>query len=213
MEGIRPTLRVATPADALRIEALMKASIAAIFPAYYDAEQTASARRYIAKPDPTLVEDGTYFVLEVGDELVGCGGWSRRGRPYMGSDTAHDDDRLLDPATEPAHVRAMFVRQDWMRRGLGRRILEECEAAAHRAGFRRLELVATLPGVPLYEAFGFTPTAEIADIALVDGIPLPCLAMSKSIGPNPGRRSPDAFRGSWLSQRALIEPTLQSEES
>ena len=213
MEGIRPTLRVATPTDAPRIDALMKASAAAIFPGYYDARQTASALRYIAQHDPTLLEDGTFFVLEVGAELVGCGGWSRRGRPYMGSDAAPDDDRLLDPATEPAHVRAMFVRQDWTRRGLGRRILEECEAAAYRAGFRRLELVATLPGVPLYEAFGFTPTAEIADIALVDGIRLPCLAMSKSIGPNSGRRSPDAFRDSWLSLRALVEPTLHREES
>jgi GNAT superfamily N-acetyltransferase len=213
MEGIRPTLRVATPADAPRIDALMKASTAAIFPAYDDAEQTARALRFIARPDPTLLEDGTYFVLEFGAEVVGCGGWSRRGRPYMGGDAGPDDDRLLDPATEPAHVRAMFVREDWTRRGLGRRILEECEAAAYRAGFRRLELVATLPGVSLYEAFGFTPTAEIVDIALVDGIGLPCLAMSKSIGPNPGRRSPDAFRESLLSMRALVEPTIHSEES
>jgi len=192
MEGIGPTLRVATSADGPRIDALMKASTAAIFPAHYDARQTASALRYIAQPDSTLLEDGTYFVLEVGAELVGCGGWSRRGRPYMGSDGAPDDDRLLDPATEPAHVRAMFVRPDWTRRGLGRRILQECEAAAYRAGFRRLELVATLPGVPLYEAFGFTPTAEIADIALVDGIHLPCLAMTKPIDSKAIARLPSA---------------------
>lgn len=194
MEEIRPTLRVATPADAPRIDALMKASIAAIFPAYYDTRQTASALRYVAQPDPTLVEDGTYFVVAVGDELVGCGGWSRRGRPYMGSDPAPDDDRLLDPEIEAAHVRAMFVRPDWTRRGLGRRILEECEAAAHRAGFRRLELVATLPGVPLYEAFGFKPTGEIEDVVLSDGVRLPCLAMSKSVRPNPSRRSLHAAR-------------------
>jgi GNAT superfamily N-acetyltransferase len=194
MEGIMPTLRVATPADAPRIEALMKASAAAIFPAYYDAEQTASALRYIAQADPMLVEDGTYFILAVGDELVGCGGWSRRGRPYMGSDAAPDDDRLLDPEIEAAHVRAMFVRPDWTRRGLGRRILEECEAAAHRAGFRRLELVATLPGVPLYEAFGFKPTGEIEDIVLSDGVRLPGLAMSKGVSPDPSRRSLHAAR-------------------
>jgi GNAT superfamily N-acetyltransferase len=183
MEAIRPTLRVATPADTPQIEALMKASTAAFFPAYYDAEQTASARRHVAQPDPMLVDDGTYFVLEVGGELVGCGGWSRRGRPYMGSEAASDDDRLLDPEIEAAHVRAMFVCPDWARRGLGRRILEECEAAAHRAGFRRLELVATLPGVPLYEAFGFKPTGEIEDVVLSDGVRLACLAMSKSVSP------------------------------
>ncbi len=174
-----PTLRVATPADAPQIEALMKESAEAIFPVYYNVRQTASAVRYVAQADRTLLEDGSYFVLEVGGELVACGGWSRRGRPYMGSDAAPDDDRLLDPRFEAAHVRAMFVRPDWTRRGLGRRILEECEAAARREGFQQLDLVATLPGIALYRAFGFTPTAEVADIELADGVRLPCLAMTK----------------------------------
>jgi GNAT superfamily N-acetyltransferase len=181
MEGSAPTLRVATPADASATEALMKDSTAAIFPASYDPQQTASSVRYVARADPMLLADGTYFVLEVGDELVACGGWSRRGRPYMGSGDASDDDRLLDPATEPAHVRAMFVRPDWTRRGLGRRIIEQCEAAARAEGFRQLDLVATLPGVPLYRACGFTPTGEVEDVVLADGVPLPCLGMSKRI--------------------------------
>jgi len=196
MEGPVPSLRVATPADAAAVEALMKASAAAIFAAYYDARQTASAVRYVAQADPMLLEDGTYFVLEVGSELVGCGGWSRRGRPYMGSAAAPGDDRLLDPETEPAHVRAMFVRPDWTRRGLGRRILEECEAAARREGFRRLELVATLPGIALYRAFGFTPTADIEDILLADGVRLPCLAMSKAIDSGGGQKVDSVTTGS-----------------
>ena len=182
MEGPTPTLGVATAADAPRIEALMKASTRAIFLDFYNAQQTASAVDHVAQVDPMLLEDGTYFVLEAGDELVGCGGWSRRSRPYMGSAAAADDDRLLDPETEAAHVRAMFVHPDWTRRGLGRRILDECTAAARREGFRRLDLVATLPGIPLYRAFGFTPTAEIGDVLLADGVALPCLAMSKAIG-------------------------------
>lgn len=181
MEQPIPILRIATQADAGAIEALMKASSEAIFPAYYDAQQTDSAVRYVAQPDPMLLADGTYFVLEAGGELVACGGWSRRGRPYMGSAGAPADSRRLDPATEGAHIRAMFVRSDWTRRGLGRRILEECELAARREGFRRLDLVATLPGIPLYRAFGFIPTSEIAPIELADGTPLPCLAMSKQI--------------------------------
>ena len=94
-------------------------------------------------------------MLEAGGEAVACGGWSRRDRLYTGSGDAVGDARELDPATEPARVRAMFVRDDWTRRGLGRRILEECEAAARREGFRTLSLMATLPGVPLYLAYGF----------------------------------------------------------
>ena len=93
-------------------------------------------------------------MLEHGDELVACGGWSRRDKLYTGGD-AEGDARLLDPATEPARVRAMFVRVDWTRRGLGRRILEDCEEAARAEGFTQLVLSATLAGLPLYQAFGF----------------------------------------------------------
>ena len=159
----------------------MKESAAAIFPEHYDAEQAASALRYVAQVDPDLLVDGTYVVLEDGDELVACGGWSRRGRPYMGSADAPGDDRYLDPATEAAHIRAMFVRADWTRRGLGRRIIGASEDAARRMGFRRMDLVATLPGIPLYLAAGYVPTAEIADIVLADGVRLPCQAMTKSL--------------------------------
>jgi GNAT superfamily N-acetyltransferase len=138
----------------------MKASAAAIFPRFYDERRAASAVRYVAEVDPTLLADGTYFVLEVDGEPVACGGWSRRDRLYTGSGGADDDGRMLDPATEPARVRAMFVRDDWTRRGLGRRIIDECESAARREGFRRLVLGATLPGVPLYLACGFTAVED-----------------------------------------------------
>jgi GNAT superfamily N-acetyltransferase len=176
-----PALRVATLADAEAIDALMKASTAAHFPAYYDQTQTASSIRHIARVDPDLLEDGTYFAIEADGELVACGGWSRRGRVYMGSADAEGDDRYLDPATENAHIRAMFVRPDWTRRGLGRRIIDASEEAARAMGFRRMDLVATLPGIPLYAAAGYVPTAEVEDIVLADGVRLPCLAMTKSL--------------------------------
>jgi N-acetylglutamate synthase-like GNAT family acetyltransferase len=173
-------IRVATPGDAPAIEALMKQSAAALFPRYYDERQTASSVRYVAHVDSMLLEDGTFFVLEHGGEAVACGGWSRRDRLYSGSGDAPGDSRLLDPETEPAKVRAMFVRGDWTRRGLGRRILDACEAAAGAEGFRRLALMATLPGVPLYLACGFEPLEEV-EIVLEDGVRLACVAMEKSI--------------------------------
>ena len=118
MESMEPTLRIAAPADAAGIEALMKASAAGLFPAYYDEQAVASGIRYVAEPDPKLLADGTYFVLENEGEMVACGGWSRRARPYTGSGNSASDDRVLDPASEAAHVRAMFTRPDWTRRGL-----------------------------------------------------------------------------------------------
>jgi len=173
-------LRVGTQDDAEAVEALMKESGAALFRLFYDERQTASLIRYVAQPDAMLLADGTYFVLEAGDELVACGGWSRRDRLYTGSGGSDSDGRLLDPATEPAKVRAMFVRSDWTRRGLGRRIIDECERAARAEGFSRLELLATLPGVPLYAACGFEPLEEV-EVPLEDGVPLACVSMDKAI--------------------------------
>jgi GNAT superfamily N-acetyltransferase len=174
-------LRLARLEEAEQIEALMKASIAELFPQVYDAEQTASSVRHVAVIDRMLLEDGTYFVVEVGGELVACGGWSRRDKLYTGSGDAAGNARLLNPATEPARVRAMFTRADWTRRGLGTCILEACEAAAKAEGFRTLALVATLAGLPLYERYGFTVTERV-EIPLLDGRSLGGAAMQKPVG-------------------------------
>jgi GNAT superfamily N-acetyltransferase len=175
-----PVLRVATPDDESAVDGLMKESAAALFPRYYDDEQARSAVLYVAQVDPMLLADGTYFVLESGSELVACGGWSRRDKLFTGGGGSERDVRALDPSSEPARVRAMFVRADWTRRGLGRRILEECEAAARREEFRRLALMATLPGLPLYLAYGFQPLEEV-DIILPDGVTLAGVSMEKPI--------------------------------
>ncbi len=130
MERDEPVLRVAILDDEAALDVLMKESAASLFPLFYDEQQAPSAVRYVPEVDRMLLEDGTYFVLETGGEAVACGGWSRRDRLYTGSGDLEGDVRALDPATEPARVRAMFVRPDWTRRGLGRRILKACEEAA-----------------------------------------------------------------------------------
>jgi len=178
--GDLPHLRLATLDDAQAIDHLMKASIRELFPRYYDAAQTTSSVLFVGSVDRTLIEDGTYFVADANGEPVACGGWSRRDKLYTGSGDAAGDARLLEPEREPARVRAMFVRSDWTRRGLGTRILEACEAAAKDEGFRMLALMATLPGEPLYARYGFQEIAR-ADIRLPDGVPLPCVAMEKPI--------------------------------
>jgi GNAT superfamily N-acetyltransferase len=175
-----PVLRLARPDEADAIDALMKLATRDIFPRVYTAEQTASAIRYVAAVDTQLIADGTYYVIEADRDLVACGGWSKRAKLYSGSGDAAGDDRLLDPLTEPAHVRAMYTRPEWTRRGLGRRILEACEAAARADGFTTMNLGATLPGLPLYEAFGFVATGE-EDVAMPDGVTLACVWMTKPL--------------------------------
>ncbi len=176
----RPDLRPATLSDADGIDVLMKASIRGLFPHFYDPAQTEASVRYIGVVDRMLIEDGTYFVAEADGELVACGGWSRRDKLYSGSGEGTTDARLLDPATEPARVRAMFVRPDWTRKGLGTRILGACEAAARAEGFRTLALMATLPGLPLYERYGFR-ILERVQIPMPNGLSIGGVSMDKPI--------------------------------
>jgi GNAT superfamily N-acetyltransferase len=178
--GVEPVLRVATEADIGPMTDVMKASVRELFPGFYDDRQTASAVVHVAHVDPMLVADGTYFVHDIGGELVSCGGWSRRGRLYTGSGDHADDDRRLDPRTQAAHVRAMFVRPDWTRRGLGRAILQAGHDAARAEGFRRLDLAATLPGVLLYRAFGFREVEPII-ITTPDGVELAAVVMERAV--------------------------------
>lgn len=176
-----PPQRLALPSDAPHVAELMRASVLELFPRFYDARQTASAAVYVAQLDMRLIEDGTYFVHEAGGAIVACGGWSRRNKLFSGRGAGTDDDRLLDPSTEPARVRAMFVRSDWTRRGLGRAILDACEDAARAEGFTRMVLGATLPGEPLYRAFGFREVDRFP-MTMPDGVTIECVAMERPIG-------------------------------
>ena len=174
-------MRLAVHADGPAVAELSRASVRELFPAYYDAAQTASAAEHITTLDMALIDDCTYYVHEADGEIVACGGWSRRNKLFNAS-TAGADARLLDPATEPARIRAMFVRSDWTRRGLGRAILTACVDAARAEGFTQLALMATLPGVPLYKAFGFAEV-EPAELPMPDGVVLGAVAMERAVDP------------------------------
>ncbi len=174
------TLRLATPADAAAIDALMLASIEAIFPSTYDARQTASSVTYIDAVDRTLIEDGTFYVVEDDGELVACGGWGRRDRYTHRPDGDDGPSPPLDPAVDPAPIRFMFTRSDHTRRGYATRILEACAAAARAEGFRRLFLRASLPGVPVYTRFGFSEVDRFP-VTFPDGVSIDAVDMERPI--------------------------------
>lgn len=172
------TSRLAVPADVPALTALMDAAIAHLQRAYLDDAQIESSRA-IMGIDTQLIEDGTYFVVEAGGELAGCGGWSRRATLYGGNQTPGRDGNLLDPAVHPARVRAMYTSPAHARRGVGRLILALCEAAAAAEGFTRLELMSTLSGEPLYTAYGFRPLERLEDAT--GGAPVPLVRMEKPV--------------------------------
>jgi len=137
------------------------------------------ASRTIMGLDRQLVADRTYFVVEQDGRIAGCGGWSRRATLYGGDHTPGRDAALLDPAIDAARVRAMYTHPDFARRGVGRLILELCEAAAKAEGFARLELMGTMSGRPLYESYGFEAIEEVVDAR--GGAPVPLTRMGKAI--------------------------------
>lgn len=173
-------IRTATAADLPAIQEVMRASMAALGRDFYDEVQTASAVRFIAVADPEIVADGTYFVVEDDGEIVACGGWSRRRKLFTGTSAQATAEGWLDPATEPARIRAMFVKPGHARRGIGRMIIDRAEAEAREAGFSTCELMATLPGVPLYLACGYERSEDVT-IELPDGVRLQCVRMTRRV--------------------------------
>src|SRR5882762_5941507 len=141
------TSRLAGHKDIPALEAVMDAAIAELQKGFLTPAQIASSRMIMGL-DRQLVADGTYFVVEADGRIAGCGGWSRRATLYGGDHTPGRDAALLHPATEAARVRAMYTHPDFARRGVGRLILELCEAAARADGFTRLELMGTMSGQP-----------------------------------------------------------------
>ena len=176
------TSRVATADDIGLLAPLVAAAIVENQREHLDEDQIRSSQA-ITGLDRQLIEDGTYFVVAIDGEIAGCGGWSRRSTLYGGDHSAGRDSGLLDPATQPARVRAMYTHPELTRRGVGRRVLELCEAAAEAEGFARLELVATRSGRPLYETYGFIAVEEFEDAS--GGAPVPLTRMSKVIERRP----------------------------
>jgi GNAT superfamily N-acetyltransferase len=172
-------LRKAGAEDLAAIGALIPLSVRHLSHGFYSDLEIASALKYVFGPDTQLVRDGTYYVLEADGELAGCGGWSRRRTLYGGDQKKRGRDPELDPRMDPARIRAFYVSPGWARKGIGARLLNASIAGAAAAGYRRLELMATLPGVPFYLKNGFIADEEVRDV-LPDGVGLRFVKMSRA---------------------------------
>lgn len=173
------THRLAELDDVPALRALMQAAISELLKPFLDSEQVA-ASFHVMGLDTQLIRDGTYFCIECEGRIAGCGGWSRRATLFGGDHSQGRDAALLDPAREPARVRAMYTHPDFVRQGVGRLILSLCEGAAAKEGFLRTELAATLAGEPLYRACGYADIEQFtADTP--SGVPVPLIRMGKRL--------------------------------
>ena len=173
------THRLATEAHRPALERLMDRAIGQLQLGFLSPEQIAASRA-IMGIDSQLIRDRTYFIVEEAGVIAGCGGWSRRATLYGGDHSKElREPRLLDPATEPARIRAMYTDPAFARRGVGRLILRLCEQAAAAEGFTRIEMMATLSGEPLYSAAGYHVICPEVD--LIGKITVPLLRMGKDL--------------------------------
>ena len=174
------THRTARSDDLDALHALMRRAIDRLQDDFLTPEQVRASHQVMGL-DTQLIRDGTYFIIEDGDAVAGCGGWSFRATLYGGdaSVVAREPERL-DPATDAARIRAMYTNPDYVRQGVGKMIIGLCEAAARAHGFRRAEMMATLAGEPLYRSCGYAPIEEVLS-APIDGVRVPLLRMGKSL--------------------------------
>jgi GNAT superfamily N-acetyltransferase len=159
---------------------LIDASVRRLQAGDYTPSQLESALETVYGVDSQLIADGTYYAAQLDATLVGCGGWSKRKTLYGGDRWTGRQDDLLDPPRDAAKIRAFFVDPSWSRRGIGTLILEACESAAKAAGFTRLEMGATLTGVPFYRVKGYIELEHLA-VPLANGESLAIVRMAKEV--------------------------------
>jgi GNAT superfamily N-acetyltransferase len=174
--------RVATEADIPALEALIPLSVRGLQSGCYSPAQMEAALGPVFGVDRQLIQDGTYFVVEQGAEIIGCGGWSKRRAVFGGDSHRREPDGEIDPAHDAARIRAFFVHPKWARQGIGRSILQVCEQAVRDAGFQGMELVATLAGEPLYASCGYA-AVERYEVAMTGGLSLAVVRMTKRAKP------------------------------
>lgn len=179
-------VRKATSADIPRLREVIEASVRGLQARDYTPAQIDGALQSVYGVDTQLIADGTYFVAELARSghsaplIVACGGWSQRKTLYGGDQYHGREDSLLDHARDAAKIRAFFVHPEWARQGIGSLILDACENAAIAAGFRRLEMGATLSGVAFYRAKGYVEV-ENQSVPLANGESLPIVKMAKTV--------------------------------
>lgn len=175
------TLRKAKRDDIGSIAELIDASVRGLAKGFYDDEQIERSVATVFGVDTDLIDDSTYFVAESDGALVGCGGWSKRRTLYGASSfESSRDPEELDPLRDAAKIRAFFIHPEWARKGIGTAILDACESEAKEFGFAEAEMMATLPGVPLYSVRGYAGDERV-EVPVGDGRSIDCIRMKKSL--------------------------------
>ena len=127
-------LRNATDADRVAIARLHEASIRALGPSHYSAEEVAGWAAHVRPENYPL--DQNFFVATVDGEVAGFGQY-------------HHEE-----------IEAVYVHPDYVGRGIGRMLLEKLEELARAEGAKRLFLHGSFNAEAFYERCGYRRTME-----------------------------------------------------
>jgi len=175
-----PVLRLATLDDSDAITELIRVSAHGLSTSDYTPAQVEAALQGTFGVDSQLIRDQTYWLIESASGVVAAGGWSFRATLFGGDAHAGRKADALDPEIDAARIRAFFVHPSAARQGLAKRLLRICEDAAAQHGFRRFTLLATLPGVRLYQACGYDAEKPVVH-QLADGATMTLVPMHKTL--------------------------------
>jgi GNAT superfamily N-acetyltransferase len=181
----RYSLRLANETDIPELRTLIEMSVRVLQRSDYSDEQIDAALGTALGVDTQLIADRTYYMAETmlscgGNLIVACGGSSRRKTLYGSDHGPYREAALLEPGKDAAKIRAFFVHPEWTRMGIATKILQTCEDVAQAEGFHRFEMGATLTGVPMYLARGYTFIGRI-EVPLPNGLTFPVVRLGKSL--------------------------------
>jgi GNAT superfamily N-acetyltransferase len=174
----RPVIRRARIADRERLRRMQAHSLRVLGRGDYTEAEIETFLAHAATMDDFLLQEGTYYVIEIEGSLAASGGWSRRV-PHLGG--SHPLEHVLEAPLVP-WIRSVFVDPRYARRGLARRLMEIAEREAAFVGYRQFQLTATITGVPFYRSLGYSELGP-GDVALPGGLRFRLVTMRKTLEP------------------------------
>ena len=163
-------LRIAEPDDASNVTALLERSYPSLMAASYDANVLAVALPEMTRANPALLASETYYVMEDGERLIGCGGWTAE-KPGSGE---------VEPGL--AHLRHFATDPDRSREGIGRAIYNRCATDALNRGLTRFQAFSGLNAEPFYARLGLE-RVRVIDVPMGPSANLPTVLMEGPVRP------------------------------
>ena len=154
-------IREAVTSDADAIQALHNHSFERLYPSHYSPAQMRAAAETFMLLDHRLLTSGKYYVAETASRLIGSGGWGR-----------DEGDAAL------AHIRAVYVDPEFLRKGVGRRLVTVAEAKGMKAGCNVFATNSSLNAVAFYAALGYRVISERI-LTLKGDVAFPIVRMEK----------------------------------